>query len=114
TDQSLHVTLLEHVANQAVVLAQEQLADVTGDDPSGILATVLQNRKRVIQRLIDVRLTDDADNATHARTSQLIRQIWTWPAKRRRVRSKKSERVERAGDPLTSKTQNQILRPVGY
>jgi len=65
-DQALHVALLEDVAHQAVILAQEQPAVMAGHDTGSVLAAVLEDRKRVIQRLIDVRLTDDTDDATHA------------------------------------------------
>ncbi len=65
-DQALHVALLEHVAHQAIILAQEQPAVMAGHDTGSVLAAVLEDRKRVIQRLIDVRLTDDTDDATHA------------------------------------------------
>ncbi len=71
-DQALHMALLKDVANQAVILAQKQPAVMARDDTGCILAAVLQYGKRVIQRLIDVRLTDDADNATHARNLSVI------------------------------------------
>jgi len=65
-EQLLHVALLEDIAHQAVILAQEQLAAMTGHDTGSVLATMLKHGKRVIQRLIDVRLTDHTDDATHA------------------------------------------------
>ena len=64
-DQTLHVALLEHVTYQAVVLAQEQAAIMAGDNTGSILAAVLEDGEPVIQRLIDVRFTDDTDNAAH-------------------------------------------------
>jgi hypothetical protein len=64
-NQALHVALLEHVAHQAIVLAQEQAAIMTGDNTGSILAAVLEDGQPVIQRLIDVRFTDDTDNAAH-------------------------------------------------
>ncbi|MNM92005.1 hypothetical protein D3C81_1043230 [compost metagenome] len=65
-DQALHVPGVEHVAYQAVVLAQEQPPLVTGYNAGSILAAMLKDGKRVVQRLIDVRLTDDTNDATHA------------------------------------------------
>ncbi|MNY33250.1 hypothetical protein D3C86_1675180 [compost metagenome] len=56
---------MKDVAHQAIVLAQEQPAVMTGDDTGSILAAVLEDGQAVIQRLIDVRFTDDTDNATH-------------------------------------------------
>src|SRR3990167_7692236 len=64
-DQTLHVALLEHVTYQTVVLAQEQTAIMAGDNTGSILAAVLEDCEPVIQRLIDVRFTDDTDNAAH-------------------------------------------------
>jgi hypothetical protein len=66
------MALLKDIANQAVILAQKQPAVMARNDTGCILAAVLQYGKRVIQRLIDVRLTDDADNATHARNLSVI------------------------------------------
>jgi len=71
-DQALHMALLKDIANQAVILAQKQPAVMARNDTGCILAAVLQYGKRVIQRLIDVRLTDDADNATHARNLSVL------------------------------------------
>jgi hypothetical protein len=38
---------------------------MTGYNTGSILAAVLEDGQAVIQRLIDVRFTDDTDNATH-------------------------------------------------
>ncbi|MCY1172656.1 hypothetical protein D9M73_127960 [compost metagenome] len=43
TDQALHVTLLEHVTHQAVILAQEQPAIMAGHDTGSVLAAVLED-----------------------------------------------------------------------
>ena len=43
-----HVLLLEHVADQAIVLAQEDLALVRGHDARGILSAMLQYRQRIV------------------------------------------------------------------
>ncbi|MOA38107.1 hypothetical protein D3C78_1597550 [compost metagenome] len=64
-DQALHVALLEHVTHQAVVLAQKQPAAMAGHDTGSVLAAMLEDGQRVIQRLVDVGLTDNTDNATH-------------------------------------------------
>jgi len=64
-NQTLHMALLEDIAHQAVVLAQEQAAIMAGDNTGSILAAVLEDGEPVIQRLIDVRFTDDTDNAAH-------------------------------------------------
>lgn len=64
-NQALHMALLEHVTYQAVVLAQEQATIMAGDNTGSILAAVLEDGEPVIQRLIDVRFTDDTDDATH-------------------------------------------------
>ncbi len=63
--QALHVALLEHITHQAVVLAQKQATIMAGHDAGSVLAAMLKDGKRVIQRLIDVRLADDTDDATH-------------------------------------------------
>jgi hypothetical protein len=60
-----HVALLEHVAHEPVVLAQEELALVGGHDPRRVLAAVLKHRQRVIDLLVDGTETDDADDAAH-------------------------------------------------
>jgi hypothetical protein len=64
-DQALHVALMEDIAHQAIVLAQKQPPLMTGYNTGSILAAVLEDGQAVIQRLIDVRFTDDTDNATH-------------------------------------------------
>ena len=42
-DQTLHVTLLEHVTHQAIILAQEQPAIMAGHDTGSVLAAVLEH-----------------------------------------------------------------------
>lgn len=74
-DQALHVALLEDVADQAVVLAQVQLIVMAGDDTGSVLAAMLEDGERVIQRLIDVRLAHDTDDATHV-TQPLLGSSW--------------------------------------
>ena len=53
--QLQHVPLLEDIAHEADVLAQEQFAFVLGHDARGILAAMLQHRQRVIDTLVDRR-----------------------------------------------------------
>ncbi len=47
-DQVLHVTLLEDVADQAVVFAQEEFTVQAGDDTGGILTAMLKDGERVV------------------------------------------------------------------
>ncbi|MCY1333151.1 hypothetical protein D9M69_188660 [compost metagenome] len=65
-DQALHVALLEHVTDQAVVLAQVQPVVLAGHDAGSVLAAMLKNGERIIKRLVDVRFAHDTDDATHA------------------------------------------------
>ena len=60
-----HVPLLEHVAHQADVLAQEQLAFVLGHDARGVLAAVLQHGQRVVDLLVDGAEAHDSDDSAH-------------------------------------------------
>ena len=64
-DQVLHVPLLEDIADQAVVFAQEEFTVQAGDDTGGILTAMLKDGERVVQRLVDVRLAHDTYDATH-------------------------------------------------
>ncbi len=60
-----HVPLEEHVADQAVALADAQAAAVVRHDAGGVLPAVLEHRQRVVERLIDGLMTDDSDQSTH-------------------------------------------------
>lgn len=60
-----HMSFIEHIPRQAVVLAQVKLVFVTGHDACGILAAVLQYRQAVIDGLIDDCLAYDTYNAAH-------------------------------------------------
>ncbi|MCY1349374.1 hypothetical protein D9M69_355600 [compost metagenome] len=59
---------------------------MAGHDTGSVLAAMLKDGKRVIQRLIDVRLTDDTDDATHVTQPLLVVQanrvphqaVWAW------------------------------------
>jgi hypothetical protein len=63
--QPQHVPLLKYVSDQSVVLALMELVTVAGDDPRGVLTAVLEHRQGVVQRLIYVGLSNEADNAAH-------------------------------------------------
>jgi hypothetical protein len=78
---------VEHIAHQTIVFAQKQPAIMAGDDTGSVLAAMLEYGKRVIQRLIDVRLTDDADDATHATNPYLVN-CGNYCARLRRVESR--------------------------
>jgi hypothetical protein len=71
-NQALHVALMKDITHQAVILAQKQPAIMASHNTGSILAAVLEDGKRVIQRLIDVRLTDDTDDATHVTQPLLV------------------------------------------
>ena len=61
-----HVPLLEHVADEAVALADAQASRVVRHDARGVLASVLQHRERIVDRLIHGLMTDDSDESTHS------------------------------------------------
>jgi hypothetical protein len=66
TYQTLHVTLMEHIAYQTIILAQEESPLIAGYNAGGVLAAMLQDGQGIIERLIDVRFAHYANNATHA------------------------------------------------
>ena len=68
--------------DQAERLAAVECAVLVGLDAGGVLAAVLQYRQRVIDRLVDRTMGDDADDATHG--NQLLRT--NGPAARFRLR----------------------------
>ena len=72
-DQAAHVAVAEYVPDHAVVLAQEQPVPVAGDDAGGVLSPVLKNRQSVINRLVDVGVADNANNAAHLRILELAK-----------------------------------------
>ncbi len=63
--QRQHVTRAEDVADQPRGLARAQHATVVDRDSRGVLATVLQHGERVIDRLIDRRVTHDSNDSAH-------------------------------------------------
>ena len=72
TDQVAHVTSLEHILHQAVVLVHVERAAIAGHDACRILAAVLEHQQAVIQHLVDGILADDTDNSAHAFKSLLL------------------------------------------
>ena len=65
-DEALHLALAENIAHEAVVLVQKKTTvPVAGCDPGGILPAMLQNRQRVIKRLVYIRFSNDTHNAAH-------------------------------------------------
>ena len=63
--QVAHVAGADHIADQAVVLAQEQAAEVAGDDARRILAAMLQYGETVEKALVDRATSRDTDNSAH-------------------------------------------------
>ena len=63
--QSHHVAVVKNVTHQSIGFARKQLAANSGDYPRRILATVLQNGKRIIQREVYRRTADDPNYAAH-------------------------------------------------
>ena len=60
-----HVLLLKHIAYQAGVLAHEKLTGLSRHDARRVLAAVLQNCQRVIDRLIDGAYPNHSDDSAH-------------------------------------------------
>src|SRR5690606_9998900 len=63
--QPQHVALLEHVAHEPVALARVQPAVRLRDDTRRILTAVLQDRQRIVERLVDRLMADDSDYSAH-------------------------------------------------
>src|SRR5690606_39894702 len=57
-----HVALLEDIANEPGLLAQEELAVVIGHDAGGVLTAMLEDGQRIIDLLVSGRMTDDSDD----------------------------------------------------
>ena len=51
--QPHHVTLTKHIAHEAIGLALLQALLTPGHDARRVLATVLQDRQRVVNRLVN-------------------------------------------------------------
>ena len=52
-DQPRHVLLMKNIPHQTVAFAQMQLLTITGDDPGGVLPTMLKDRQRIVELMID-------------------------------------------------------------
>src|SRR4051812_8600924 len=91
---------------------------MAGHDTGSVLAAVLEDGERVIKRLIDVRLADDTDDATHA-TQPLLSGTGFTEHFRRRCRRQEvilerdvNRYADSAGEPLAGHPENQVFRPV--
>ena len=73
--QPLHVTRMEHVPYQPVVLAQQKATFIPGHHAGGILSAVLQDRQRVIDQLIDRFIGHEAYDTAHADLPRLVAPI---------------------------------------
>ena len=60
-----HVPFLEHVADQAVALANAQPPAVVGHDACRILSAVLEDGERIVERLVHGFMANDSDESTH-------------------------------------------------
>src|SRR5690606_12452514 len=65
TGQRAHVAGTEHIAYQPVGLVHGKGVAIDGGNTRRILATVLQQKKRIVDELVDGGMRDYADNATH-------------------------------------------------
>jgi len=65
TGEPSHVLLPEDVADQAVGLAEQDLALIAGHNPRRVLAAVLQDRQRIVEALINVVTGDHSDDTAH-------------------------------------------------
>ena len=57
----------EDVTGQAIVFTQIQFTFMAGNNASGILTTVLQDRQSIINVLIDMGFSNDTHYSAHAR-----------------------------------------------
>ena len=65
-DKTLHLALAENIAHETVVLVQEKApVRVAGGNTGGVLAAMLQDGQRVIQRLVYKGFAHNAHNAAH-------------------------------------------------
>ena len=71
--QAHHVACVEHVAHQAVVLAQVQAFAFAGNDACCVLPAVLQYSQSVVDSLIDWTVGNHADDAAHMYSSKAVR-----------------------------------------
>ena len=64
-----HVAGTEHVLHESRSLVHVENRTLAGDDARGVLAAVLQQQEAVVEQLVDRRMRDDADDATHESTT---------------------------------------------
>jgi len=64
--QRFHMALLKDVAHKPVVLTQMDTLVVAGENASGILTAMLQNKQTLIQGLVHRAFGNNADDAAHA------------------------------------------------
>ena len=64
--------LLEHVPDQAITFADMQAAVFFGDDARSILSAMLQHGQRIVNPVIDRRLTNDTDDSAHTLSLQYL------------------------------------------
>ena len=65
--QSQHMAVTKHVTYQPITLADMQSIVIPGHNAGRILPAMLQNRQRVINRLVNRTITYYANNAAHTR-----------------------------------------------
>ena len=63
--QRPHIAGAEHIAHHAARLVHVELGPRSGDDARRILPTVLQQKQRIVEKLVHGLLRDDADDAAH-------------------------------------------------
>jgi hypothetical protein len=59
------MALSEDISNQPVAASLPEAVGTPGDDARGILAAVLHDGQRIIERLVDRRLADDSYDSAH-------------------------------------------------
>ena len=59
------MSAVENIADQPIVLSQMNSFSITGHNACGILAPMLNHSQGVIDRLIRVRVSDNADHSAH-------------------------------------------------
>jgi hypothetical protein len=60
-----HVPGAKDVADVAAALVHVEHRALAGDDAGGVLAAVLQQQQRVVEQLVDGRVSGDADDSAH-------------------------------------------------
>ena len=73
-----HVARAEHVAHVPAALVHVKYRTFAGHDARRVLAAVLQQQQTVVQQLVDRRVRDRADDATHGSRLLFPRLAWVW------------------------------------